>query len=195
MADIFAGFLPDRQARDYLLLTMNGLPHSMKFALTRQDMEQVRKRILHATKQTFLDSPFYRLSTLDGKEVLLSLPDIDLANFLFEIEHPITALIADSQRQGRLREQEDKLAGTIGLYFRGRAERVSIVVEDSDELKQIFTRLVGKKKTEPMPGFVRFTDKAGHVIGFRPQRLMLLVAHQGSIPLASEAEYEALFNP
>lgn len=160
-------------------------------------MEQVRKRILHATKQTFLDSPFYRLSTLDGREVLLSLPDIDLANFLFEIEHPVTSLMRDSQRQGSLREQEDKLAGTVDLYFRGRAERVSIAVEDSDELKQIFTRLAGKKKKkmEPMPGFVRFTDKASQVIAFRPQRVMLLVAHQGSIPLASEAEYEALFNP
>lgn len=188
-------FLPDRQARDYLLLIMKGLPDLLKFALTRPDIERVRKNILDSTKQTFLDSPFYWLSTLDGREVLLSLPDIDLANFIFEIEHPITALIRDSQRQARLREQEDQLTGTVDLYFRGRAEKVSIEVEDSDELQQIFSRLARKKKVEPTPGFVRFTDKAGHVIAFRPQRLMLLVAHQGSIPLASEAEYEALFNP
>jgi hypothetical protein len=174
---------------------MKGLPDPVRFALTRQDVERVRTRILDSTSQTFLVSPFYWLSTLDGKQGLISLPDIDLANFLFEIEHPITAMIRDSQRQGKLREREDKFAGTVDLYFRGRAEGASIVVENSPELKQIFEMLAGKKNTGQLPGFVRFTDSAGQVIAFRPQRLMLLVAHRGSIQMTSDAEYEALFNP
>jgi hypothetical protein len=184
----------DRQERKYLLLYLKGLPKPVNLRVAEEAVDPFRQRLFSPTGSMTTPSPFYRLSTFNGKEVLLSLPDVEYVNFLFQIEEPLTFLLVDSARELKARAKEDRHDGTADLYFRGRPEPISIDVNDSIELKQIFEALAGKKSPEGS-SFARFTDDQDQVIAFRPERLILLVAHRGSIQMTSEADYEGLFHP
>jgi hypothetical protein len=183
-----------RQVRDYLRLFMKGLPQPMTFPLAEKDLKLFKKRVLKPIAKISPNTPtFYWLSTLNGKEVLISFPDIEYISFLFEIEKPLIALLADSQHESELRAEEDRHDGTVDLYFRGRSEPISIRVDSSKELKRIFETLTKRQKKANPPAFVRFTDNNNQLVIFRPQRLVLLVAHRGSMQVTTDSEYEALF--
>jgi catechol 2,3-dioxygenase-like lactoylglutathione lyase family enzyme len=141
-----------------------------------------------------LPSPLCWLSTYNGKEALISLPDVEYVNFLFEMERPITALLAGSIPDLDVRAKEDRQDGTVDLYFRGRPAPITLRVDNSEKLKEIFEELAGKQLSEVF-SYVSFTDDEGQLIAFRPDRLTLLLAHRGSIQMTTEEEYEALFRP
>ena len=184
----------NRQERQYLLLYLKGVPKPVNLAVADEAVEPFRQRLFSPAGQLATPSPFYRLSTFNGKEVLISLPDVEYVNFLFQLEQPMAFLLADSARELKVRTREDRHDGTADLYFRGRPEPVSIRVNNSIRLKQIYEELAGKKAPE-FSSFAGFTDDQDQVVAFRPDRLTLLVAHRGSIQMTSEADYETLFRP
>lgn len=199
MMDDFSRFVRDimsrdRQERQYLLLYLKGGPKPINLAVAEEDVEPFRQRLFSPAEQMTTPAPFYWLSTFNGKEVLISLPDVEYVNFLFQIEEPMTFLLADGARELKVRAKEDRHDGTVDLYFRGRPEPISIRVNDSTELKQIFEELAGKKIAE-VSSFASFRDDQSQLIAWRPDRLILLVAHRGSIQMTSEADYEVLFQP
>jgi len=182
----------DRQDRRYVLLYLKGLPEPVRLAIDKTDIKPFRQRLFRPDGQMARPTPFYWLSTFDGKEALISLPDVEYINFLFQLEQPLTALLADSRWELQARTEEDQYDGTADLYFRGRPAPVSIRVSQSARLKHIFKQLTRVKNPDDSP-FVSFTDDQGQTIVVRPERLTLLVAHRGSIQVTSEADYEALF--
>jgi hypothetical protein len=184
----------DRQERQYLLLYLTGLPDPVRLAIAEEDVAPFRNRLFNPAGERASPASFYWLSSFDGKEVLISLPDVAYVNFLFEIEKPMTFLVRDGDGELETRVKADQYDGTVDLYFRQRPEPVSIRVNDSLELKQVFEALAGKKAGE-FPSFVSFADEAGEVVALRPDRLILLVAHRGSVQMTSEADYERLFRP
>lgn len=198
MLDEILSSAPDRQIRDYLRLFIKGLPNPVIFPLTQKDIGDFKERVLKPIAQIpASSSPFYWLSTMNGKEVLVSLPDTEYIDFLIEVEKPITMMLKASQREGKQLEKEDKNDGTVDLYFRGRPEPISIQINNSKELKEIFIMLAGKRrstKVTQLPAFAQFSDNKGQLVVFRPQRLLLLVAHRGSVQMTTESEYEKLFN-
>ena len=182
----------DRQERKYLLLYLKGLAKSVRLAVAEEEVEPFRDRLFSPGGAMSIPSPFYWLSTYNGKEALISLPDVEYVNFLFEMERPITALLASSIPKLDVRAKEDRQDGTVDLYFRGRPAPITLRVDNSEKLKEIFEELAGKQLSEVF-SYVSFRDDEGQLIAFRPDRLMLLLAHRGSIQMTTEEEYEALF--
>lgn len=183
----------DRQERRYLLLYLKGLPEPINLAIDQAEVRPFRQRLLRPNGQMAHPSPFYWLSTFDGKEALISLPDVEYVNFLFQLEQPLTALLADSTRELQFRTKEDQFDRTVDLYFRDRPAPIPLRVSHSVKLKHIFEQLTREENPDDSP-FISFTDDQDQTIVVRPEQLTLLVAHRGSIQMTSEADYEALFH-
>ncbi len=190
--DIFNRF--DRQERQYLILFMTGIATPVRLAIAEEDVAPFRKCLFAPRQETATPSPFYWLSSFDGKEVLISLPDVEYVNFLFQVERPLISLAKSTSNDLDERSKADRYDGTIDFYFRGRPEPVSIQANDSPQLKQIFDDLVGGR-TRQSSSFAYINDLEGGLVAFRSDRVTLIVAHRGSIQMTSDTDYEKLFRP
>jgi len=166
----------------------------VSLAIVEEDVPPFRKCLFAPQHATATPSPFYWLSSFDGKEVLIALPDVEYVNFLFQVERPLISLATSSSSDLDERVKADRYDGTIDFYFRGRPEPISIKANNSPQLKQIFEDLV-EGRTRQSSSFVYVSDLKDGFVAFRPDKVTLIVAHRGSIQMTSDTDYEKLFRP
>jgi hypothetical protein len=161
----------------YLRLLMKGVPDFLIYEVDPEVSERL-PRILQESERELRRFPFFEFSSKDGREVILSIRDIQMANFLWE--HGLKPNNHD----------DESAIDSVGiqLYFRGRPKPFETSAADPAQLGHIFEQL-GLVDLE-RDSFLMFEDEDGEMVWFRPGDLVLLSAPAWLVNLEEGANEE-----
>jgi hypothetical protein len=137
----------------HLRFQLNGIPEPLYFAVDQAESEWLQ-HLLQAPEHRSL--PFFFFTTTDGHKVIVSLADIQLVTFGWDVE-----LVSASEPPGP----------KIEIYFRDTAQPYRGLLEDPGPLETIFLASSFEVEDEP---FVHFLDGEGEAVFLRSEQVVLL---------------------
>jgi hypothetical protein len=145
-----------------LRFLINGISDFLVYRVKKEDSERLRS-ILAQPESKICNSPFFVFSTEDGLSVALSVPDIHIANFLWDpVRFPY--------RQSR----EEPEGAPVKIHFRGRPQPFQTGAAEPQELGRLFFYLdTIDLREEP---FLYFDDEDGETVALHSNQVVLLTA-------------------
>jgi len=137
----------------HLRFQLNGLPEPLYYAVDREESEWLQHLLQAPEHRSW---PFFFFTTTDGHKVIVSLPDIQLVTFGWDVE---------------LMDVGEPPVPEIEIYFRGTAQPYRGILEDPGALETIFLTSSFDVEDEP---FVLFLDGEGEEVFFRSEQVVLL---------------------